>query len=193
MLSLPPGEWLFFLSVPYACIFIYACIRAYVPENFFAIPRGFTILIAFVALIGAFVLRERHYSRNALIFFAVSLLLITILYHTLFASRQFWLALIISFIAFIVVNGILTSIPVVVYNSMAIVNIRIGSIPMEDFLYNFALLTVNFFLYRIFLGGLPRKNHLPQPSKGEFAGPGGLGSVKKPVAAYNFMRGKNGH
>jgi lycopene cyclase domain-containing protein len=49
-----------------------------------------------------------------------------------------------------IVNGILTSKPVVVYNNLENMNIRIGTIPVEDFFYNMTLLLMNIGLYEWF-------------------------------------------
>jgi hypothetical protein len=43
-------------------------------------------------------------------------------------------------IPFFIVNGILTSLPVIWYNNQATLGIRIGTIPVEDFIYNGGLL-----------------------------------------------------
>jgi lycopene cyclase domain-containing protein len=49
-----------------------------------------------------------------------------------------------------VVNGVLTGLPVVIYNNMENSGIRIGTIPVEDFLYNAILLAMNIGLYEWF-------------------------------------------
>jgi len=46
----------------------------------------------------------------------------------------------LSTVAFLVVNGILTGLPIVLYNPHAIWGIRIISIPIEDLLYNIGML-----------------------------------------------------
>jgi lycopene cyclase domain-containing protein len=48
---------------------------------------------------------------------------------------------------FAVVNGIYTSLPTIRYSPQAILGIRIGSIPLEDFFYNLAYLGLTLVVY----------------------------------------------
>jgi lycopene cyclase domain-containing protein len=48
-----------------------------------------------------------------------------------------------------VVNGLLTSLPVVIYDNSENLNIRVGSIPVEDFVYCLILLGMNIGLYEL--------------------------------------------
>ncbi len=49
----------------------------------------------------------------------------------------------------LVVNGILTSFPVVSYNPAEFSNLRLYTIPLEDFIYYFLLLAMNIFIYEL--------------------------------------------
>jgi lycopene cyclase domain-containing protein len=60
---------------------------------------------------------------------------------------HFYFAYFVSLIPFLVVNGILTSLPVVEYNSVHIMNIRIMNIPLEDFSYLFLMLLMTTTIY----------------------------------------------
>ena len=51
-LHLPLGEWLFFVCVPYACLFVLECVRAYFPDREIRIPGPvFPILAAFLIVL----------------------------------------------------------------------------------------------------------------------------------------------
>jgi lycopene cyclase domain-containing protein len=50
----------------------------------------------------------------------------------------------------LIVNGLLTALPVVIYNDLENIGVRIGSIPVEDFFYCFILLLMNISLYEYF-------------------------------------------
>lgn len=55
-----------------------------------------------------------------------------------------------------IVNGFLTSKPVVFYNNMEFSGIRVGTIPLEDFIYNYGMLWLTIGLYNTFKVGLLR-------------------------------------
>jgi lycopene cyclase domain-containing protein len=59
---------------------------------------------------------------------------------TQFNLRTFLYSFLIALIPFLIVNGLLTSIPVVLYNDAENLGIRIYTIPVEDVFYGYALL-----------------------------------------------------
>lgn len=190
LLGLPAGEWLFFLTVPYACIFIYACIRSYIRERNFRFPKLLMWGMACAAAAGAIWFRQQSYTFIVLIVFSVTWMFMALFRPDLPGSRQFWTALGTSYLMFLIVNGILTGVPVVTYSPSAIWGFRIGPIPLEDFFYNFCLLSLNFLFFRIFLDGSLLS--FPSPGNGTYSGPGGLGSVFRPVRAFRWMGGNKG-
>ena len=198
-LGIPPGEWLFFIAVPYACIFIYACVRSYIPEKIVRFPRFIIWLTSGAAAACAWIFRDQGYTMIVMLVFCITSLALGLLRPDLLASRQFWVALGLSYCAFLVVNGILTAVPVVIYGPQAIWGIRVITIPLEDFFYNFSLLSLNFLLFRIFLDIGASKDsgyrrwRTANPEPGELAGPSGLGSVTEPVPAYRFMKSHHGN
>lgn len=183
ILGLPPGEWLFFITVPYACIFIYACVRGYQREKQLAFPRIAAPLIALAALIAAFIFRDQGYTQSVMILTAGTWIFLILGRPDLLKSRNFWTGILITYLTFVVVNGLLTGIPVVTYGETAIWGVRIGTIPLEDFFYSFSLLTLNFTLFRLLLD----RGRTPSPDPGKLSGPGGTGSVETPIQAYRFM------
>jgi len=64
--------------------------------------------------------------------------------------RNYWLYIIISFIPFMIFNYLLTSLIVVYYNPKAIWGIRVTTIPLEDFFYNFSMLSFYLMAYVYF-------------------------------------------
>jgi lycopene cyclase domain-containing protein len=59
----------------------------------------------------------------------------------------FYLAYFVSLVPFLIVNGILTSLPVVWYNNAHNLGIRLYTIPIEDTMYSLLLLLMNVWLY----------------------------------------------
>lgn len=148
-LGLPLEEWLFFFVVPYACIFIYEVLAYYFPSK----PnqpwaRTLAILMAITLLIiGLFTLDQWYTS---LTFIGTSVLL----FFTVFVIKasylaRFWKGYAVSLIPFLLVNGVLTALPVVWYNDAENFGVRIYTIPVEDTIYLLWLLlmAINIFEY----------------------------------------------
>ncbi len=141
---LPFEEVLFFLAIPYSCLFIYFLIRRGNPKLPIALPKILG-LISFILLCIALWHLLNWYA-------SITLLLASILigYHA-WKRHAYMPAFIIAYgyslIPFALVNGILTGLPVVWYNNDVNLKIRIGSIPVEDFIYSLLLLLLNVTLY----------------------------------------------
>ena len=65
-------------------------------------------------------------------------------------NKAFWIFWMIMFVIIFVVNGYLTARPVVLYGSEYFSGFRIFTIPIEDFLYGFSLITSNIILWEYF-------------------------------------------
>jgi len=146
--GLPLEEILFFVVIPFSSLFIYHSlgIVAQVRDREVFADRGerfvrrISIAVATSLLIIGLIFREQIYTFTILGFNALVILLIGYLRPRLFKSLQFWLFILISYVPFLLVNGILTGLPVVVYNNLENWGIRIGTIPLEDFFYSFSML-----------------------------------------------------
>lgn len=140
--SLPIEEVLFFILIPYACLFIWHCVEAYFPKTIgLKSSKWFWYILLLFSLIMIIVFYDRMYT---LITFAL-LSVITIYY---IRNEKPWhssfiIAYIISLIPFFIVNGLLTSIPIVLYNDLENVSFRWGTIPFEDSFYMLGLLLLN--------------------------------------------------
>jgi lycopene cyclase domain-containing protein len=154
--GLPVEEILFFVTVPYACLFIYEVVRAYFPERKVAFPRALAWCLAAAAAGGALLLRSRDYSFLVLLSVGLTFALGALFYMDLFRSRWFWLYLAITYVPFFAVNGVLTGLPVVLYNPAQNVGIRVITIPLEDFFYSFSLLALCGMAYASFRRLMPR-------------------------------------
>lgn len=149
--DIPIEEVMFFFTVPYACVFIYECLRAYVKHNetFEELHRWFTLLFFGIAL-------SLLYWFNDHLYTALTCLVLTFVLgtHLIVIRRRymswFYFSYLVSIIPMLIVNGLLTAKPVVYYNENEITGLRIGSIPIEDFLYNLAMLVICIGLYEWF-------------------------------------------
>jgi len=147
LFGLPPGELLFFFTVPYSCLFIYEVVHAYLREKTFGVPRLVPLAAAAAAVVLAVVFRNQDYT--FLVMLSVAAFVLPAAWTPIFSSRNFWIFLALSLLAFLIVNGLLTALPIVVYGEQAIWGVRVYRIPLEDFFYCLSLLGLNLLLYRL--------------------------------------------
>lgn len=165
LLHLPLEEILFFLVVPYACVFVYEVLKGYFPDlKLDLLGRAFAFLMVLSGLLLTVCYLRNWYTLTAC---ALSVLLIIGIY---FRGRARWfnhfaLAFIVCLVPFLVVNGILTGFatpePVVWYSEDHIMGIRIGTIPLEDLYYNLDMLLPVVFLHEF----LSVKEKKPEENK----------------------------
>ena len=148
--NLPVEEVLFFFIVPYCCVFIYECIRSYFPllKNSKKADIIF-LLLATALLITGIIFHNRYYTSWTFIFNAVFIASLYLFrnYFKNFDAISFLLSYIICLIPFLIVNGFLTAIPVVLYNDAENLGRRIYSIPFEDVFYGMLLVLMNIVIY----------------------------------------------
>jgi lycopene cyclase domain-containing protein len=151
--NLPLEEVLFFFIVPYCCVFIYACIRAYFPNLKNKKPADLVLIILAVALFVTGVFNaEKYYTSWTFIFTGAFILIIYAArkFFKNFDAASFLVSYAICLIPFLIVNGFLTAIPVVIYNDAENLGIRIYTIPFEDAFYGMLLVMMNVVLYEKF-------------------------------------------
>ncbi|OHD10885.1 MAG: hypothetical protein A2Z96_03975 [Spirochaetes bacterium GWB1_48_6] len=145
---LPLGEYLFFFFIPYSCLFLYEVGRAYF-GSFIVFPWiGMISQIISIIILGlAFIYRKKGYSFLALVSVALFFQLQGIFFPELLGSFDFLFFIGFSTLGFLLVDGIYTSLPTIFYNPQSYWNIRIFSIPLEDFLYNLSHLGLILIVY----------------------------------------------
>jgi len=147
--GLPLEELLFFITIPYACLFTYEALKYYIPKPPFSAIQTkikFTILIL-VTLIALF------NSGNLYTFYTGLFLAITLFISTLLQVNlgRFFFTYLIILIPFFLSNGILTGTlieeQVVWYNDKENLGVRLGTIPVEDIFYGMLLILINTLIY----------------------------------------------
>lgn len=148
-LNLPLEEILFFVTVPFACMFIYECLNAYITKDVLAkYSKGISW---FLLLLSGGMLVLFYTQVYTLITFGLLLLIST--YALLKLPKglgRFYLAYVVSLLPFYIVNGLLTSIPVVLYNDAENMAFRVGTIPFEDHFYSLSMLMMNMLFFEYF-------------------------------------------
>lgn len=150
-LKMPLEEWLFFFTIPYASVFIYACLNAYISRDILKPYAGWiTYAILMLCVLSMVFFWEKDYTRWTAIGLGAYVAVIWFGFRPAWMGR-FYLAWAVVLIPFSVVNGVLTSLPVVWYNNAENLDIsRLGTIPMEDPFYNMLLLLMNISLFQWF-------------------------------------------
>jgi lycopene cyclase domain-containing protein len=147
LVNLPLEEWMFFLFIPYACLFIHEALKVYFQCNpFEKHGRIISVFLAIPLLITGLIHYDRLYTAVTFLLLGTMLLFNSLLLIPAFMGR-FFMTYLVSLIPFAVVNGILTSLPVLIYKNEENLSFRIGTIPVEDFFYSMLLLLINITLY----------------------------------------------
>jgi lycopene cyclase domain-containing protein len=136
--NLPIEEILFFVLIPYCCVFVYECMVGYFPTikgRAWGKPVLYTIGILLL-IIGLLNL-NKSYTRDYALLNAAFIACIYFFpkYFKHFDASAFLISYIVILIPFFIVNGALTYIPVIWYNHTENLNTRIVSIPIEDSYY----------------------------------------------------------
>jgi lycopene cyclase domain-containing protein len=156
--GIPVEEWLFFIFIPFSCMFIYYCLNIFFEKDWF---RTFThvinwslLLLLIISMIFCY---NKMYTFTTAFF--LSLYLLWLMIKKAKPAGEFYRAYLVCQIPFLIVNGILTSLPVVSYNNNENLGARIYTIPVEDFFYSMLMLMMNISLMEFF----KRKQNVPEP------------------------------
>jgi lycopene cyclase domain-containing protein len=145
---LPIEEWLFFLTVPSACLFTWEMIlkRSEDSRIMFGKLLRYAAFVLPIAGVWLF-LAGKEYTGLVFIFIALAIYLDQYLKTDLVFQKRFYLY--IAFIIFftLIFNGYLTWRPVVLYGESYQLGLRIFTIPVEDFGYGFSLLFMCTIIY----------------------------------------------
>ena len=147
ILGLPIEEILFFFTVPYSCIFIYETVCFYIKETKLNLNGKLFLIPAILIIILGTIFYDQNYTFTVSIFVGAFFIGAILFNQSLLASRNFWITMLISFLPFLIVNYFLTSIPVVTYNDTAFSGKRFITIPYEDFLYSFSMISLWILFY----------------------------------------------
>lgn len=148
---LPLEEWSFFVVIPYCSIFIYACCKTYFKDQKIKpFVNKLNLSVLFLLLVVLLIFHSHRYTfYNCM--FAFMLLSIQQFYLKKNYMGYFWMAYVIHLIPFLIVNGVLTAKPVVIYNNAEIIGPRIFTIPIEDCIYAFTCLLLPVTVMEYFL------------------------------------------
>ena len=147
---LPIEEWLFFIIIPFACVFIHEVLNYFFnkelePSAYVKISFLLALILAFSSVIWS----DKLYTLVCFSLTSVSLFILSIYKPRWIGS--FFRTYIISLIPFLIINGFLTGsfneTPIVSYSSNHIIGIRIMNIPIEDSIYCLLMLLIVIAVY----------------------------------------------
>lgn len=148
--GLPLEEYLFFISVPYACLFIYETLTYYQVSGILSKHLKQHVYVLGILLgIGSFFFTDKAYTWSVMVI-APPVLWLNARFQQAVVLERMLLTYLISIIPMALVNGLLTGLPVVWYNNEENCGLRAVTIPIEDYLYNLILLGMVIGLYRYF-------------------------------------------
>jgi lycopene cyclase domain-containing protein len=153
LFNLPVEEVLFFICIPFSCVFTYFCL-----DKFFNLawnPRTeaiFCAVFAFLLIVVGTYFHDRIYTIITMYSTALVCLYLKFLARVdWFGKAAFVYAILL--LPFFVVNGILTGSgieeAVVRYNPVHHMGFRLLTIPVEDAFYGFELILLNLYFYKL--------------------------------------------
>ncbi len=154
IINLPLEEVLFFICIPFSCVFTFHCLNIFFSFNWKIKSENiFVATLCILLFIIGILFHDRYYTAST--FFSLAF----VLFILKFILKVDWLGKLFSIypillIPFFIVNGILTGSgiehPVVWYNNSENIGVRLLTIPFEDIFYGFELILLNVFLYEYF-------------------------------------------
>lgn len=153
--GLPLEEWLFFICIPFSCVFTYYCLDKFYKMEWLS---GFNNLVVFVSVIVCSVVALLHYDKIYTLVTAVATISTLVYLH--FIVRAEWISkasfvFTILMLGFFPVNGVLTGFglesPIVNYNPNDFLGIRMITIPIEDAVYGYTQFLLVLYFFKLFL------------------------------------------
>jgi len=75
----------------------------------------------------------------------------------LILNKKFWVFWGVMFILMFIINGYLTWRPIVIYGDKFYLHVRLFTIPVEDFLFGFSLITSNIIIWEYFTASMKKR------------------------------------
>jgi lycopene cyclase domain-containing protein len=153
--NLPIEEVLFFICVPYACVFTYEAINYLIKKDLpETVVRYLTFFLVFYL--------SKWYTATTFISCSLFIILLKTIVKPTYLGK-FYIAFLFILIPFFIVNGILTGTgieqEVVWYNNAENLGFRMGTIPFEDTFYGMLLILMNISIFE----GLQKRDKTKLP------------------------------
>jgi lycopene cyclase domain-containing protein len=142
--NLPVEEWLFFICIPYACLFTHYALHYFFPKLKLS-DRATSVIYVFLISILLGLLLYNYDRLYTVVNFTYAILILGLVFnYRRSLLNTFFPAFLVILIPFFLINGILTGSiienPVVWYDHSENLNTRILTIPVEDSIYALGML-----------------------------------------------------
>lgn len=139
-MGLPLEEIMFFIVVPFACLYLFSAVARMARSEQLRRPWHWRLVLGML-IVGALTLALIEPRERTLFDVFVFVLVATVGWIKPPSRVEIlWLGAVV--LLFLIVNTILTALPVVTYDATFGSRYRIGTIPFEDVLYNFSFLVL---------------------------------------------------
>lgn len=151
LFGLPVEELLFFICIPFSCVFTYFCLDKFFKLDWKpSVEKIFVIFSIIACLVLALIFNEKIYSFVTFLTTAISLAVLYFVLKVSWIGKASFIYLILM-PGFLAVNGILTGTgldsPIVNYNPKDFIGFRILTIPVEDTVYGYEMILWNLFFF----------------------------------------------
>jgi len=151
LFGLPIEELLFFICIPFSCVFTYFCLDKFFKLNWKpTIEKVFVIISIITCIILAILFKDKIYSLVTFLTTAVTLMVLYFVLKVKWVGKASFIYLVLM-PGFLAVNGILTGTgldsPIVNYNPKDFIGFRILTIPIEDTVYGYEMILWNLFFF----------------------------------------------
>lgn len=154
LFGLPIEELLFFICIPFSCVFTYFCLDKFFKLDWKpSVEKVFVIISIISCLILAIIFRDKIYSFVTFLTTAITLIILYFVLKVKWIGKASFIYLVLM-PGFLAVNGILTGTgldsPIVNYNPEDFIGFRILTIPIEDTVYGYEMILWNLFFFHKF-------------------------------------------
>lgn len=149
--ELPIEEILFFICIPFSCIFTYFCLDKFFKLDWSRDSEKILVSVGSLAFLAiALYHHDRIYTFVTFLSASISLLVLFFVLKVRWIGKATVIYIILT-PGFLLVNGILTGTgldaPIVNYNPAGFMGLRLLTIPIEDFFYGYEMILWNLYFF----------------------------------------------
>lgn len=150
--NLPVEEVLFFVCIPFACIFTHIAILKIKPLK---LAQNSSRALNIIIIVGCILLTVFNIQKAYTVWVMLAVILTQTIANKYFKdlTRHYYITFLFMIIPFLIVNGVLTGSlieeEIVWYNNNQTLGLRVGTIPFEDLFYAYALILINLMSFKL--------------------------------------------